>query len=87
MFSVSVCSKQMEVFFLFAENKRKLPFSVSSVFPLRNSVNMETWKWRHQAGNANPGDFLSFAHHADGSLWLVRLLMKKQTEVICLQTA
>jgi hypothetical protein len=38
--------------FPFAENKRKLLFSVSSVFCLRNSGNMEvidivTWRWRH----------------------------------------
>jgi hypothetical protein len=37
-FSVSVCSKQTEVCrfrFPFAANKRKLPFSVSSVFRLQ----------------------------------------------------
>ncbi len=41
--------------FPFAENKRKLPFSVISIFRLWNSGNMETWKygdmemetWRH----------------------------------------
>jgi hypothetical protein len=46
-FSVSVCSKHMEVcrfrFFPFAANKRKLPFSASSVFRLWTSGNMETW--------------------------------------------
>ncbi len=50
LFSVSVCSKQMEVChfrFPFAENKWKLPFSVSPIFRLRNSGNMETWTWRH----------------------------------------
>jgi hypothetical protein len=39
-FPDSVSSKQMEVCrfrFPFAANKRKLPFSVSSVFRLRNS--------------------------------------------------
>jgi hypothetical protein len=49
-FSVSVCSKQTEVcgfHFLFAENKRKLPFSVSSVFLLHISVNMEMETWKH----------------------------------------
>jgi hypothetical protein len=42
-FSVSACSKQTEVcrfHFSFAENKRKLPFSVSSV--LRKREDMET---------------------------------------------
>ncbi len=33
--------------FPFAENKRKLPLSVSSVFRMRNSGNMETWTRRH----------------------------------------
>jgi hypothetical protein len=50
MFPISVCSKQTEVFrchFSFAENKRKLPFFISSVFRLRNSRNVETWTWRH----------------------------------------
>ncbi len=44
-FSVSLCSKQTKVShfcLLFAANKRKLLFSVSSVFRLRNSKNMET---------------------------------------------
>jgi hypothetical protein len=59
IFSISVCSKQMEVFrccFSFTENKRKLPFFISSVFRLRNSRNVETWRhgdegmetWRHR---------------------------------------
>jgi hypothetical protein len=42
LFSVSVCSKQTEfrrLRFLFAENKRQLPFSVSSV------------PWRHGDGD------------------------------------
>ncbi len=46
-FSVSVYSKQTEVFRLFfplAENKKKLPFSDGSVSVCGN---METWKWRH----------------------------------------
>jgi hypothetical protein len=33
-------------FFLFAANKRKLPFSINSVFHLWNSRNMETYTWR-----------------------------------------
>jgi hypothetical protein len=39
--------------FLFAENKRKLPFSFfcKSVFRLRNSGNVETWACRHQTEN------------------------------------
>jgi hypothetical protein len=50
-FSVSICRKQTEVcrfHFLFAANKRKLPFSVSSFIHLRNSGNMETGEtWKH----------------------------------------
>jgi hypothetical protein len=46
-FSISSFSKQIEVYhfprFSLTENKRKLPFSVSSVFYLQNSKNMETW--------------------------------------------
>jgi hypothetical protein len=34
--------------FPFAENKRKLPFSVRAVFQLRNSGNVEAWTWRHR---------------------------------------
>ncbi len=53
LFSVFVCSKEIEVChccFPFAENKQKLPFFVSSVFYLWNSGNMETCRvdtWRH----------------------------------------
>jgi hypothetical protein len=39
LFSVSFCSKQIElcrIHFLFAHNKQKSPFSVSSVFLLQN---------------------------------------------------
>jgi hypothetical protein len=59
-FPFSVSSKQTEVchdHFLFAVNKRKLPFAVHSVFCLQNSGTwrhgnrnrgaMETWSWRH----------------------------------------
>ncbi len=49
-----VCSKQMEVCrfrFPFPTNKQKLPFSISSVFRLQNSGNMETWTWRHRDGD------------------------------------
>jgi hypothetical protein len=45
LLSVSICSKQTEVYrfhFPFAENKRKLPFSVSFIFLLQNSGNVET---------------------------------------------
>jgi hypothetical protein len=53
---------------------------------------METWTWRR--GNIKwkrkPRLFslirLPFAHRANGSLPFVRLLMRKQTEVIRLQT-
>jgi hypothetical protein len=46
---------------LFSENKRKLPFFYSSLFCLRNSGNVETWKhgdmetWRH-------GDMETWGH-------------------------
>jgi hypothetical protein len=52
-FSVSIVSKQAKVcrfHFLFAENKRKLPFSV-------RSGNMEMKIWRHQTENGSPGIF------------------------------
>jgi hypothetical protein len=42
---ISVCSKQTGVYrfrFLFATNKRRLSFSVSSIFRLQNPGNMET---------------------------------------------
>ncbi len=51
LFRFSVCRKQREVCrfrFPFAENKRKLPFSVRSFICLRNSGNVETWAWRHE---------------------------------------
>jgi hypothetical protein len=44
--------------FFVAENKQKLPFSVSSVFHLRNSRNTETRRngdleiWRHEDGDS-----------------------------------
>ncbi len=54
----SSCSKQIEVCLSFptAENKRKLPLSVSSIFCLRKRGDMETWKhgdidvetWKHE---------------------------------------
>jgi hypothetical protein len=50
-FSVSVCRKETEVChfrFLFAANKWKLQFSISSVFCLRNAGNMETWRCRQE---------------------------------------
>jgi hypothetical protein len=40
----SLCSKSGSLPFPFAENKRKLPFSIGSVFCLRNSGNVETWR-------------------------------------------
>jgi hypothetical protein len=46
-FSVSLCSKQTEVcryHLPFAENTWKLSFSISFVFRLRNSRNVETWR-------------------------------------------
>jgi hypothetical protein len=50
LFSVSVSSKQTEVCsfrFPFAANKQKLLFSVSPLFHLRHSRNIETRTWRH----------------------------------------
>ncbi len=47
---ISVCSRQIEVccfLYRFTEHKRKMLFSVSSVFHKQNSGNVETWKWRH----------------------------------------
>ncbi len=72
-FSASVCRKQMEVChfpLLIAANKRQ-PFSVTSVFRLRNSGNMETWRhgnietwkhgnmetWRHRYGEIDMETF------------------------------
>ncbi len=57
-FSVFISSKQTEVchfHFLFAENKWKLPFSVSSflVAEFLKHGDMETWRWRH--GNMETG--------------------------------
>jgi hypothetical protein len=61
-FSVSVYKKYTEVFhfrFPFAENKRKFPFSFSSVFNLQKYEDMDmeietwkhrdmvTWRWKH----------------------------------------
>jgi hypothetical protein len=45
--------------FPFSENKKKLPLSISSIFPLQNFGNVETWtwKWRHQTENGSLGDF------------------------------
>jgi hypothetical protein len=57
---------------------------------------MEKWghrdieTWKHQTENRSPGYFplirLLFAHCTNGSLSLVRLLTKKQTVAIRLQT-
>jgi hypothetical protein len=43
--------------FLFAANKRKFPFSLSSIFRLRNSGIMLMKTWGHQTENESPGDF------------------------------
>ncbi len=56
--------------FPFAENKRKLPFSISPVFRLRKHREMETWRngnmetwrprtWRHQMDNGAQAVFLN----------------------------
>jgi hypothetical protein len=78
-FPFSVCSKQTEVCrcrFPFAANKRKFLFTVSSVFYLRNSRDMETWKNKD----------METWRQGDMSLSFVRLSMKKQTEIGRLQT-
>jgi hypothetical protein len=80
LFSVSVCSKQTEVFcfcFLFAAKKQKLPFSVSSVFRVCIYIRiMETEAW---AIFLNPFTICSLCN---GSLSFVRLLTKKQKKII-----
>jgi hypothetical protein len=44
--------KQTSLFhFPFVANRPKLPFSVSFVFCLRNSRNMETWRWTLGVGD------------------------------------
>jgi hypothetical protein len=65
-FSISVCSKQIEVFcFHFL-------YIYIYMLPFRR-------KAEAQAISPNP---LPFAHHANGSLSFVHLLTKKQTKVI-----
>jgi hypothetical protein len=92
VFSVSVFSKQTEVChfrFPFAKNKRKLPFSVSSVFRVRNSVNMEietSNRKRKTEAQAIFLNSLTICSSCKRKLSFVRLLTKKQTEVIRLQT-
>ncbi len=94
LFSVSVCSKQTEVClfsFVFAANKRKLPFSISYVFYiyLCCCFNIHMLPFQMENGKWKPRRFflicLSFPHHANGSLLFVRLLTKKETEVIRFQ--
>ncbi len=49
----------------------------------------DTETWRHQTENGSTGDFpisLPFVHYVNGNLTFVRLLQKKQTEVIRLHT-
>jgi hypothetical protein len=94
----------------FAENKRKLPISVDSVFCLRKHGDMETWRhktcrhgkmatWKHSDMDMETSNGkcereaqaiflirLLFVQRANGSLSFVRLLAKKQAEVIRLQT-
>jgi hypothetical protein len=87
-FSAFVYSTQTEVYrfrFPFAGNKQKLPFSISSVFCLRSSGNVETSNGKREARQFSLIR-LTFAPHANGSLSIVRLLMKKETEVDRLQT-
>ncbi len=118
-FTFPFAEKKIEVCqfrFPFAENKRKWPFSISSIFCLeiQKCGDMEKWRngdmetCRHRHGDMVNGEMetcshretengkwkprrlslyrLPFAHRANGSLAFVSLLMKKQTEVICLQT-
>jgi hypothetical protein len=83
LFPFSVCSKQ-----------RELLFSVSSIFCIFVNIYTDIYNiYLHQyiyMKNGRPCDFslirFLFAHLANRSLSLFRLLMKKQTEVIHLQT-
>ncbi len=71
-FSIFVCSKQMDVccfHFLFAEDKRKLPFSISSIFHWWNSGNVETWRhgntgtwWQGDMKTGRQGDIEIWRH-------------------------
>jgi hypothetical protein len=78
--------KQTSVFrFRFRKTKRSLPLPFSVCRKQTEvAVYMETW--RHQMENGSPGGSPSFVHRANRSLSFVRLLTKKQTEVIRLQT-
>jgi hypothetical protein len=94
-FSVSIYSKQTEVChfrFLFAENKRKLPFLLVQFSCLRNSGNVETWTWRHGSMDMvtsnrkrKPRQFsltrLPFSFCANGSLLFVCPFVDKETNV------
>ncbi len=85
-------AKETNLSFCFQQTNGSLPFpflicrkqTEVAVFRLRKHGDIETW--RHQTENGSPGVFplsvLPFAHSANGSLSLVRLLTKKQTEVI-----
>ncbi len=64
--------------------KRKLPFSVSSIFHLRNSGNVETWTWRHGDGDMETWrcrDIETWRHgdkvtwrHGDVEMWRRRVI-------------
>jgi hypothetical protein len=88
-FPVSFFSKQTEVCrfrFSFVENKRKLPFSVSSVLHFRNSGNVETWKWRHEdketwrQEDMENGDLETW-RHGDRAMHNFRSLLKSPLSV------
>jgi hypothetical protein len=97
-FSVSVCSKQMKVChfrFLFAANKRKLPISVISFFCINGIyiyIETATYMYICCSFKQKTEAQVIFLHQftvCSSYKWkflLVSLLMKKQTEVIPLQT-
>ncbi len=94
LFSVSVCSKQTELClfsFVFAANKRKLPFSISSVYYiyLCGCFNIYILPFQMKNGKQKPRQFflirLPFPYRSNGSLLFVHLLTKKETEVIRFQ--
>jgi hypothetical protein len=93
MFSVSVCSKQMEVCrfcFPFAENKRELLFYVSSVLHIFTyiyaAISNEKRRMDVQPIFLNLFTVCSSCRHKFVICLFIDLLTKKQTEVIHLQT-
>jgi hypothetical protein len=78
LFSFSICSKQTQVcpfHFLFAANKRKLQFSVNSIFCIFIYICCR-FKWKIEAQTIFLFPF-TVAQHANVSLRFVCLLTKK----------